>query len=620
MQSPMYKLTINSNEYVDDYAKTISVTRRENGIDIGTIDFSDSDARHWVADFDAGDSVLVQVKDGTEAAYTTLLRGRIAPAIEPSLSDSDMLHIKLEGNGYALMHMMVAAEYGSQVAADLDTISEILTDADDGIVPEYVEDFLNSGTTAGHDYNTEIDAANLAQVLRYMSFPYLPVYKSINEMLNLYQGYKGTNAGAHWLVDTSATPKLYVQPIGSHSAQAVADGWTNYLFGADATDATFRQGEDFKGFRFQKAAKQSNYLVYYGAWKHPAPRDVFTEGNVASWTFLDLAGGGAAGSLADDAVLFTVGIKSIETTAEANTGGGEGIRAWYPSTADLNLDLTKVGGEYNIPTINLLLYPDSNVGVDAPAGPAVNPFLFLGTGAHANGDYYSKTIAPLLEPDQWNFISLPIGPNSDWVQTAGGDWSDIDYIGLQYYNGAAGASIMNVDGLYFAGWVARVVRQAGVFSANDTCLMKVVTDDYAKDDVVADNTVTGTISKLAYAEYLRLSGTPLTGKFTTSMVKGLWPGQKVHVEAKKRGDGTSYRINEDFRVTEFTHNISQEGYFTTWTVTNDLLNSLTEPAYNSINKAMKAMRPDTQDTQATSMKMREIDVTQPVLTNLNTDY
>jgi hypothetical protein len=602
---PKLQLTLNGTEL--NKAIALQVTRRENGIDAATIDFADTAAAHWIADFDVGDPVLIQVKDETDLSWTTLLRGRIAPAADAK-TPAEIMHLKCEGNGWPLAYMMVANEYGSQVSTSYDTIGEIVTD----IINEYVEDTFRGGAATGHNFDLEIDSATLTETARYMSFPYVPAYKAINEALEIFQGVRGANAGAHWVVDTSATPKLYVQRIFAHSAQAVADGWTsNYnIVGADG-GAGFRQRQDFTTFSFPKQTKEANYVLYYGAWRHPCPVDKFTENNASEWAGVKLVAGTAA-TINNDGTTKTYGDYSIEVVSETGTGSGEGVRAWYPKTYNLSLDITKVRGNYNGAAINMLIYPDSNVDVDGSATNAVPPFVIIGTGNPTAGNWFFKTIPP-LHTATWNTVSMPIGPNTGWVNNAAADWTDIDYVGVEFFN-EAGTPVLNIDGLHFSGYVNRVVKQAAAYSAGDPCLMKVVTDDYGKDDVIADNDKTGTISKLAYAEYLRSASTPIIGTFTTPLVKDLWPGQVISVYAKEYSTG-NYRISDSFRVTEFTHVIGDSGWFTIWKVTNDLLNTHTSPAYNSINRNLAAVRPGTQDMQAASMKMREIDITQPRLVN-----
>jgi len=609
MTTPTFKLTLNSShEYTRNNAFLTRITRRENGLDLATIDFVDTRARHWINDFDAGDAVLMQVKDAAADSWTTLFRGRIAPAAEPYMPD-DMLHLKCEGNGWPLAYMMVAAEYGSQVDAALDEPDEI---ADD-IIDNYVEKIF-ADAASGFTVDTEIDAATLTSTMRYMSFPYVPAYKCVDQMLETYQGVRGTNAGAHWLVDNSATPKLYIQPIGSHSVQAVADGWTNYLGGSDATYATFTQGEsnDFTGYRFSKPVKEANYVLYYGAWKHPCPIDLFTENNSADWDGEELQSGNPV-VIADEATTVAYGSKSIKVTSEngISNGAAYGVWFWYPDTYDLNLDLTKVGGNYNKAALNFLVWPSSTFSLKA--SDYALPQILLGTGDPADFDCFHSEFVPPLEPDTWNRVSVPVGDNSGWIEYNSPDWTDIDWIGFRFWN-VSGTPYLFIDGLHFSGYVMRVVAQAGGYSANDPCIMKTVTDDYAKDDVIADEDKTGTISKLAYAEYLRSSSTPVTGTFTTKLVKDLWPGQKLVVQAKRAKTG-AFRVNTTFRVPQFTHVIGGTGFWTEWQVTSDVTNTHTQPAYNSVNRNLAAVRPGTQDMQATSMKMREIDITQPRLVN-----
>ena len=55
------------------------------------------------------------------------------------------------------------------------------------------------------------------------------------------------------------------------------------------------------------------------------------------------------------------------------------------------------------------------------------------------------------------------------------------------------------------------------------------------------------------------------------------------------------------------------GYFTDLDVTSDVTNSNANTALNSHQELQRARRPEFQDKQSTGIKMRDIDITQPIL-------
>jgi len=313
-----------------------------------------------------------------------------------------------------------------------------------------------------------------------------------------------------------------------------------------------------------------------------------------------------------------VGSYSLEATCESNPGGG--LAFYYPSTQDMSLDLTVIGGEYSIPYVNFYCMVDSNVTLT----PNVTPLLEFYTGGGASTDRYSYSFGGHLQAAQWTHVSLPIGPHARRAPYSGtdhlalkwnnADWSDIDWICFRFGNAGAAQGVMHVDGLYLSGWVLRVAKQAAGYTSAAPCKIKVITDDEGKDDSLVASDDSGTMGRLAYAEYLRCKSTPMVGVFSTPMIYGIWPGMLLHIHAKKKAYGSlpgTFNIDKDMRVTQVVQNLARG--LTTVTVTDDVINSVARASYLDMNTILQSQRPEFQDRQATSLKMREIDTTIPLL-------
>jgi hypothetical protein len=571
----------------------ITVRRVLNGFDTATVVVADTESINYSDRVASGDAIVIKEADNGDA-LVTIFNG-IVRNVDPLLSRTgSFLKIECDGSGWGLAEMLVAEEYGSESAhttpADFDTIKEIIEDATNGIIPEYVNDILNTGVSSGHNYTTQVET--IAGTIPYIYFPYKPASKAINDLCDIVQAIKGANAGVHWRVDTSN--RFLLATVANHAAPA-STYWSTW-WRTDADGSTLTEGEDFTEFAFRDAQKESNYILYHGRLRLPATGDLWTENNSAEWT-TDTA----RVTLSDDNTVFKVGAYSIKAST-VNNGGTEVIM--FPSGSDLGIDATKMGGEYNIPTYSF--YARKNVEFTA-----VEAWIYSTAGTA----YRDLT----LIDDQWAGFNFTIGDyqtntgsTDEWFSAAAMDWSDIDGIAFKLTFAANNNNkYFWVDGIGFNGWVLRGARQNAAYSATDTCRMKVINDNVAKHDTLSADDDSGLIGRLAYAEYLRASSTPIVGSFQISIVNDLVPGQLVRIRAKKKSDG-SYHVNENFRVLRLIHDISDSAT-TTLEVTNDLLNGNPRLVPNRVNALFEAVKPEFQNRQVSSVKMREIDITQPIL-------
>lgn len=593
---PQVQITVTHSavDYVLDATSTI-VRRHENGFDTATVILTDTKAKNYVDKVTADDTIKIEQKDRSDASWTTILDG-IIRRVEPIYSmQGNFLTLQCDGAGYGLAMTLCGQEYGSQSRnPTIDTMQEIILHVDYGIIPKWNTKLLGTATDTGYSYtvNTTI-VENIAGAIKYLYFPYKPCNKALNDLMDIMQAIKGTNAGPHWIVSTD--DKILVTTIGTHHAGVVAEGWTTW-WRTDQAGSTLEEGKDFFNFRFQHLSKEANYVLYHGRFSEPGSGDFWTENNKALW------GKSAAATLTDDNVDYKVGAYSLKVSK--NTPGTTEI--YYPLGANANWDTTPWGGEFNIPAINFWAKRDANTT------DSFEVRLISTAGA-----YWRKLIS--LTVNTWTFCSLQIGDYYSrgegytvWTKSGNPNWTEIDDIKF-LITPSADPGVMWIDNVHFSGWIKRGARQSAAYTAAAPCKMKVITDEVAKGDtgIAADDS--GTMGQLAHAEYLRVSSAPIVGTFTIPIANDLWPGQQLHLHAKKKKDGT-FRIDKDFRAMRVVHTIdTNQGFMTVVDVTDDLKNANPRPLPTQLNVLLGAVRPEFQDRQASSLKTREIDITQPVL-------
>ena len=590
--SPQLQVTVthSATDYVLDATSTV-VRRHENGFDTATVLLEDTEAKNYIDKVVADDTIKIEQRDASES-WVTIFDGiirRVEPMLHPNL-----LTLQCDGAGYGLAMTVCGEEYGTQSRhASLDTIREIIKDATNGVIPLWNTKLLGTATDTGYGYTTFVE--DIAGTMPYLYFPYKPCNKAINDLCDILQAIKGTNAGPHWIVDTSG--HFCLTTVGAHSAAGdnPAQYWSTW-WRTDQAGSTLVEGEDFLNFRFQELAKKANYVLYHGRFSEPGSGDYWTENNKALWA--------KNCTLTDDNTAGNYKVGSYSLKASKNTPGF--MEIYYPSGANANWDTTPWGGEFNIPRFNFWAKRDSNTN------DTFEVRLISTAGA-----YWYKQIS--MAVNTWNFYSLQIGNYynrgegyTEWATSGSPNWTEIDDIKF-LIEPSADPGAMWVDGVHFSGWILRGARQSAAYSSSDPVKMKLITDEVAKGDTGIASDDSGTIGRLVYAEYLRVSSTPIVGTFTIPIANDLLPGQQIHLHAKKKSDGT-FRIDKDFRAMRVIHNIdTNQGFMTVVDVTDDLKNANPRPLPTQLNVLLGAVRPEFQDRQASSIKTREIDITQSIL-------
>lgn len=594
MSNPSFKLTLGSTVFERTEGLSISVRRVENGVDTATIVLNDYESKNYPNIVTAGTSVKVEVKDSSDASYTTIFYGVVRFALPFLSKDGDLLKLKCDGAGYGFLDTVCAQEYGANSKnSNLDTILEILSDATNGVVPKWVNSILGSATTSGFAYTTT-NVDTITGTIPYMLFPYKPNNKVLDDLCDIISAIKAGNAACHWIVDTNND--LHVKLI-----DGTQTSWTKY-YGNSQANATLSQGIDFEENNFEKLGPEANLIIYYGVLRKPAG-EVWTEYGSSFWD-------GTNAVISDESDIKVVGDRSILIDGSYVVGGEY---AWTPVAKNAGWDFSKIGSMKNPPLISLYIYEydPSSIAFD---------YLKLRLDTTYDTDFFYFDLHPkIVDANKWVHFSYPIGPYYQsnlkaedlfvWSQTGSPSWSNINSISFHFRAPLGAYNNFYVDDLHFEANMCRVAKNSTSISANKL-KTHIITDNMGKDDSLQASDDSGTLAKLAYAELLRLQKTSLIGSFTTPMIKDILPGQWLHIHCKKNASGT-YNIDTDMRITQLTHTIDINGFKTLFTVSDDLTNAHARPKYEDLNKVLSAIRPEFQDRQATSLKASNVDIDIP---------
>ena len=600
INNPDVKITLGSDEFINDINLNVQVKRLECGFDSATVEIPDYQSWLYPGTVTNGTAIDIEVKDKSESAYPTnpMFSGVVRFPVLP-FGDSENLILKCDGAGYGFGDTVNAQEYGasSRYKTAVDTLSEILTDANHGVITKWVNKQMESAVASGFSYTTVIDG-NLSDTINFINFPYKPNNKVVDDLCDLLTAIRTESAdkGPHWIVTTDDA--FRIKEINSDHAD-----WHKYYNSTAASgDCELYQGTDLIGYQFEKIGPEANYVVYYGAWRRPSNGDTWTENNSGDWAVVAPAGC----AITDDNDAADVRINDYSILITGNSAVNP-MGVVYPSTVDWNYDFSSFR-EYNLPQLNFWAKRDATL---------TSCQVRLSDAAGANYFQYDF-FAELAVAGVWYHISLPVGQyyksSGDNVWVVGGgapDWTNIDYIA--FICGAVNGATLHLDGLHFGdASVCRVAYNSTSIAA-DKLKIKVITDNVGKDDTLTSGTPgttdVGIMARMAYAELLRLQTTSLVGWAKIPMIKDVLPGQLFKIYAKKQVNGT-YKINgTEMRVTKIIQDVLNGGAFTTLFLTDDVSNSHPRPLYEDQNKVLQAAaRPEFQDRQSSSMKAGEIDI------------
>jgi hypothetical protein len=570
MSLPSNKLTLGAS-VLNNVLLSAKVQRIENGFDSATIVLPSTS--YYPSTVTAGTTVTLEVKDNSEAAYTSIFAG-IVRFVVPDIAENNTLTLSCLGAGFGLGEMLVGTEYGAQSINGLDTLTSILTNASYGLIPKYVNKILASATESGFSYaTTSVDT--ISDSLPYINFPYKPAKEAINDLIDLETAAKAGTAGAHWIVTTDNV--LHVKLLtGSHT------GWTKY-YGNSQANATLTYGQDYTHINLEKMLPEANYIVYYGDWRRPSNGDAWTNNNASAWYESNC-------DVTDDTSAGNYKVNGASILMTANHAVNVPLTA-YPSTLDWSIDFSEaVFSDFNIPTLNVWLKRSvGSVVIDLVDSTAKTFRYFAWNSATSKG--------PMADVDRWYHISIPVGDFANtqeeyWDNVDGAVWSSIAYISIWGQHGV-GNKIW-IDGLHFGdAAVCRVAYNSSLPGA--TAKMRLITDNIGKDDSLVAADDSGLMAQMAYAELLRLQKESTVGTVETPMIKDALPGQWLNIQSN------------DYRITKLTHTLSDK-YLTLFEFTDDVTNGRTRTRFEQVNKMFAAARPEWQDRQASGLKAGQVDL------------
>jgi hypothetical protein len=594
MTLPTRTVTIDGVDLSSD-ANRVDVMLRENAISNAVITMNDDFSKTFNNAVAQYDTVRIDLKNA-ESSEREVFGGYVTDLTSGrDINGGRVCRVNVLGLGIALQRMRVAEEYGSQSRNEtIDTVREIITDAAVGIVPNYVNDTLDSGTASGYSLQTASGGDNYiedeATVLRYLYFPYTPANKALQQICDLISADNYASAGVHWqVIPSGGTPYLCVATVNAH-ATPVTKLWPN-----DTSIGTLTEGNQIQSQNLSLKPSLANYVVYFGKFQRPTAERA-TEGATphTQWTAtIGAVSTSATAVVGSDSVLCSTGV---------------GVNMYWPN-AGMSLDTSAIGTERSIPSISFYLQRN------AAANDAI--YVELETGAAGGGNYFYHS-CPTAAAATWYHFTFPVGAyyskadwvsNFAWLENGAPDWTDIDQVRIVDTGGAN--SSVYIDDFHFDGIVTRGAKCNTAITAQGGKIM-LVRDSLAVDDSIVAATDTGTVAQLAKAELIRAKTTPISGVINIAMEESVLPGQIQHLHCNVKSDGT-YMIDGDFRVLEVHHTLTVDGAGTRLVVTDDILNGVARSPTSSYNALLRAVSPDFQDRNASSLKARDIDLLQTIL-------
>jgi len=330
----------------------IEVTLRENRGSDAIVGVVDSEAKYFLDNLDVDDIIKIYFmhNDLIGDSWHQVFGGYLTEQNPTTaLPQGETLLLKAYGFDCALDRMRVAQEYGVEsLNPTLDTLLEILTNASYGIITRYVAKYLNEIlvlTDSGYSINTA-NVLDEATSIKYTHFPYTPANDCFRTLLDLITASKNPSAGLHWtIIPDGTTAYLCIDQIGNHTTSAAK--WPTR-----ASIDPIIQGEDIFFQEWSKQKSEANYVCYFGAYEWPTG-DLLTETAHTLWTGWDpLMSVPKAVNLSSDsnAGYYKVGANSLKW--DLGVAGAGSTLIYYPSTKNLNFDITKICTKQSIATLD----------------------------------------------------------------------------------------------------------------------------------------------------------------------------------------------------------------------------------------------------------------------------
>ncbi len=580
LQIPQYKLNLDGTDYTDGL-QSFNVKLRDSNYSTAHLTLDNQYSRFYDTIITKFTEVKLYVRDsGGDWRH---LFGGYARELNPSINTTqgNILNVACKGYGSALDETHCNRDYGTESAnPSYPQPWNIWTNVIADFVNKSFDDWATGHAASITDYSLITD--NYANDLTYINNPYRKNIDVINHVCDIATAIAAgadaenpTTAGPHWIVD----PEGYflLGKIGDHAAGGTSPEarWPDW-WNVDEAGSTLVEGVDFSDIGIiDKSSEFANHVILVTDLRKPS-YDSVTDGAgcAALWGDDNLQ------SLAADAAVKIVGTHSLRTEVKGDLTAGY---AYYPSTEDAGWNIDKMGGPHSIPRLNFYQISDS---------PTYTYEIRMFTTDHLTDYYYIPSTTWSEGDTDWRWKSIPIGSywasdnessgsaagsTTKWLWNGNPDWANIN--GFCYKrNPSAAAFYVWLDDWHLSGKITRSARCSDNITANNE-YQKTFLSRYAMDDMCAEGTPgttdVGDAARTAKAELLRRIRSPRTVQFTVSMRPSIMAGQKTHVHAFRKLDGT-YTINGDMRIMEVTHGFDPNpmiGAYSTITATDDLYNT-----------------------------------------------
>jgi len=452
----------------------------------------------------------------------------------------------------------------------------------DDLITEHINKIFGVAVGGGADWGitNKVDNVHAGLSVTFLDSQYFDNFVNINRVCDLVSSWAAAQVpvepSVHWFVDPSSN--LYMKEMDADHSDG---NWDQYWGGTEAVDpgtqasSTITVARDMILYGFKKNVEEyANHIVLSSKLRLPS-EDYWTEdnGGAALW--------GVDNAVVSNSATHIVGSHSLLIEPTDNVLDAE---AYYPAGENAGWDITHAGSEKTVPCLSFYIRKNASVTF-------ANLALF--TTDHDNDYFYLNGIDALMGANNvFEHYLYPIGPYANlvdehrdvWGEAGAPDWTDIN--GIEFtINSATTQSDLYVDDLHISGVVVREAKDAAEIAANKTH-MRFIRNDTAVNDTLTEGTPgttdTGTAARLAYAELLRRSQTPIVGIIQIPLAVDILPGQKVHIHAcLKKGykltDTGAFRIDKDFRVKEIKHVIGgaarYNGFETQLNLTDDVHNT-----------------------------------------------
>jgi len=583
---PALKVESDSTDISGDSVSVI-VWRLENAVSRAKLVANDYQGKNFIANLDAFDNLKVSCRYGSDS-WEKVFDG-IIEDVSPTVSTSGQLVFALAyGQGRALRNTHCNVNYGAESENhSLDTPEEIWDDLVDNHINKSFD-----GTNTGYAITKTYIAALANPTINFIHNPYRPCIQVINEVAQIYTGYRAGSASVHWFVDPSKN--LYINTIGAHEDSGT---WPNFWNSTEAA-STLVQGTDLLSYSFSKRVHSKDYanLVLLSTDLRKPGYDKWTEdGGAALW---GTAGHGST-AITDSNAQFVVGSHSARLYCDASQSG----RIFYPSGENAGWDLTKIGSEQSVPSVKFYIRRSGSINT-------TSQIRFFTTDN--DNDYFYVTFATLIGTGAvtWGHYNVPIGPYYKtlqeervyrWSSSGSPDWSNINGFCIWISVGASGYGEIFLDDLHLTGKILREASDTSEITSYDECQITLSMNS-SVDDTLKASDDSGTAGRLAYAELLTRVAIPIVGVVQVPGITDILPGQKVHIHADKQSSG-AFRVDKNFRCKEIVHTFNTDGFRSTLHLTDDLTNTFAKGpiGYRDLYSKVMFVDPEAQSLKTTGL-------------------